>query len=165
MNDLAVPSGRQLSLHALEGVANRIDAARRLLQCTRWLQHRDHRPICDVAVRHLGVYVEAIRLAHGRLADKPVSPSQALASDVATALPWQPLGSLGAEDLIDAYVNGRLVGVVAAIRVVESACLEGDDPGRQEVGNAMFECLHWIETARRDLAELAGQGIEDRKAA
>lgn len=78
----------------LDSIANRIDAAARLLECTGYLQEPAHRPVMDMAVRNLGIYVEAIRVANRMNHDAPVAPSASMRMDFAVALPSEPLDAM-----------------------------------------------------------------------
>ncbi len=139
----------------LTTVAAQIEAGARLLQCTRWMQERDHHPITDMAVRSLGLYVEAIRAAEGRRSGSPWLISHELRHDLAAAVPGERLESMTADWLLDSYVACHLSSLVSAVRVIEVVYLEDDDSrANRMLGDALFECLHWIESARQQLVEL-----------
>jgi len=142
-------------MSTLATVAAQIEAGARLLQCTRWMQERDHHPITDMAVRSLGLYVEAIRAAESRRAGSPWVVSQDLRHDLAVALPGEHIEEVTADWLLDSYVACHLSSLASAVRVVSTVYLEDDDSrANQVLGDALFECLHWIESARQQLIDL-----------
>ncbi|MBH8578808.1 hypothetical protein [Bisbaumannia pacifica] len=142
-------------MNSLSVVACRIEAGARLLQCTRWMQERDHHPITDMTVRSLSLYVEAIRAAERRRGGEPWLVSEDLQEDIAVALPGERLKDMPADWLLDSYVTCHLSSVVSAVRVIASVYIEDDgNYANQLLGDALFECLHWIEVARHHLISL-----------
>lgn len=149
----------------LDSIANRIDAAARLLECTGYLQEPAHRPVMDMAVRNLGIYVEAIRVANRMNHDAPVAPSASMRMDFAVALPSEPLDAISSVDLLDAYVCCHLGSVICAVRAISTIYLEHDNRAIQHVGDAMFEGIHWIEAARHELGGMLNQAVKFEVAA
>lgn len=136
-------------------IAKRIEAASRLFQSTRCMQEEDHQIITDEATNTLDCIVEAVLLA-ARIRDDARTPmSEALASQLAIRLPYDDLKVLTAEQILDEFVSTHLSSLVSALRVIETVYLEDDGSQQnQNIGNAMFECLHWLEVARHDLGDL-----------
>lgn len=139
----------------LPRIAKRIEAASRLFQSTRCLQEEDHQIITDEAANTLNCIVEAVLLAD-HIRDGVRAPmSEALASQLTIRLAHENIETLTAEQILDEFVSTHLCSLVSALRVIETIYLE-DDGNRhnQNIGNAMFECLHWLEVARHDLGGL-----------
>jgi len=149
----------------LTDIANRVDAATRLLQGARRLHGREHHPILDMSLRQLGLHIEAIVVATKMIHGHPAQTSRELLTDVSVSLPLVASPVSDHERLLDDYVCCRLGCVVAALRVIESSCHDADDEAMHITGDAMSECIHWIEAARHDLSELIAQGVEASEAA
>ena len=135
---------------AIYGVATRVDATTRLLQCTRSLLDEDHRPIIDIAIRQLWLCIEGARYAAHKMHGQNTYPSKELLADVRTTTDDELQLMLPGE-VLDSYVSMHLDATRAALLVVESIYLESNSSPSCQVGVAMFECLHWIAAARDDL--------------
>lgn len=139
----------------LPRIAKRIEAASRLFQSTRCLQEEDHQIITDEAANTLNCIVEAVLLADHIRDGVRVPMSENLLSQLAIRLPYENLGTITAEQILDEFVSTHLSSLVSALRVIETVYLEDDgNQQNQNLGNAMFECLHWLEVARHDLGGL-----------
>ncbi|QFT84977.1 hypothetical protein FIU88_08310 [Halomonas sp. THAF12] len=149
---------------AISGIATRVDATTRLLQCTRSLLDEDHRPILDIAVRQLWLCTEGARFAARRIHGQPASPSADLITDV-MATTGEGIHAMSPGDLLDSYVSLHLDATRGALLVVESLYLDSDEKPLQQIGVALFECLHWISSAREELQAYSGTALEAALAA
>lgn len=139
----------------LARIAKRIEAASRLFQSTRSLQEEDHQIITDEATNTLNCIVEAVVFADHIRDGVRVPMSEDLASQLAIRLPYENIEALTAEQILDEFVSTHLSSLASALRVIETVYLEDDgNQQNQNLGNAMFECLHWLEVARHDLGGL-----------
>lgn len=136
-------------MNQLTEIARQVEAAARLLDCTRHLQQEDHHLITDEAVRSMGLHVEAIHAAEQRQQGITHPASDELKTSVAAMLPGQHITRMTGEDILDEYVACRLSSVASAIRVIETVYME-DDGSRANrlLGDALFECLQWLESAQ-----------------
>lgn len=139
----------------LPRIAKRIEAASRLFQSTRCLQEEDHRIITDEAANTLNCIVEAVLLADHIRDGVRVPMSEDLSSQLAISLPLENTEALTAQQILDDFVSTHLNSLVSALRVIEVVYLEDDvNTQNQDLGNAMFECLHWLSVAHHDLIGL-----------
>lgn len=133
----------------LSEIADLIEAAGCLVRGIGQVADDENRSALSAVATRLALHAGCVRVVSARLEGALDVPEIGLLSDLAVA---EVAADASPSKLLDSYVGCQLEGAAAALDVLMTTYHHDTSRASQRIGSALFAVVHWIESARSNIA-------------